>query len=160
MSDLRRELLDTSDAPSDLSPDLQFLASRQAALAALLEDHADRYAAMYTAARDSGPTADSRRAALEAAGNLATLLQSLRSREELQVALAHAPGFVPTPLLAVDQLYFSFTLLAAATDSQSDELDAALTPDAVQELLRSERVRDWLRGLGRLDLGNEPIDNG
>ena len=119
MSDLRRELLDTSDAPPDVSPDLQFLASRQAALAALLEDHADRYAAMYTAARESGPTADRRRAALEAAGNLATLLQSLRSREELQVALAHAPGFVPTPLLAVDQLYFSFTLLAAATDSQS-----------------------------------------
>jgi hypothetical protein len=149
MSDLRRELLDTSDAPPDLSPDLQFLASRQAALAALFEDHADRYRALYTTVRDSGPTAEIRHEALEAAGNLATLLQSLRGREDLQVALAQAPGFVPTPLLAVDQLFFSFTLLASASDTGSEQLDAALTPDAVADILRSERVQDWLRGLNQ-----------
>ncbi|HTU98199.1 MAG TPA: hypothetical protein VMF14_20280 [Solirubrobacteraceae bacterium] len=147
MSDLRRELLDTSDAPPDLSPDLRFLASRQAALAALLQDHADRYTALYTAARDTGPTLEIRHAALQSAGNLATLLQSLRSREELQVALAHAPGFVPTPLLAIDQLFYSFTLLAAATETPDDVLEAALTPAGVTELLQANRVQDWLRGL-------------
>jgi hypothetical protein len=146
MNELRRELLDTSDAPPDLSPDLQFLASRQAALAALFEDHADRYQALYTSARDTGPTAEIRHEALEAAGNLATLLQSLRSREDLQVALAQAPGLVPTPLLAVDQLFFSFTLLASASDTRSEQLDATLTPDAVANILRSERVQEWLRG--------------
>jgi hypothetical protein len=146
MSDLRRELLDTSDAPPGLSPDLRFLASRQAALGALFQDHADRYKALHIATRDAGPTAQTRAAALEAAGNLATLLQSLRSREDLQVALVHAPGFTPTPLLAVDQLFFSLTLL---TSTDEDERGAALTPDAVDELMRSHRVQDWLRGLSR-----------
>jgi hypothetical protein len=147
MSTRRRELLDTSDAPRDLSPDLQFLASRQASLAALMLDHAERYTALYSVTRESGPTAQTQRQALEAAGNLGGLLQSLRSREELQVALAQAPGFVPTPLLAVDQLFFSFMLLANASDATGEELDAALTPAAVAEILRSERVQDWLRGL-------------
>jgi hypothetical protein len=146
MNELRRELLDTSDAPPELSPDLQFLAARQASLGALLLDHAERYKVLYQDISTTGPTHATQQAALEAAGNLATVLQSLRSREELQVALAHAPGHTPTPLLAVDQLFFSFTLL---TTANQDELEAALTPDGVDELFRSERVRDWLHGLGQ-----------
>ena len=149
MTERRRELLDTSDAPPDLSPDLRFLASRQASLAALFTDHAQRYLTMYRAIRETGATADTRAQALEAAGDLATLLQSLRGREDLQVALAHAPGHVPTPLLAVDQLFFSFALLAGATESASEALDAALTPEGVDELIRSQRVREWLPGLVR-----------
>ncbi len=147
MSTRRRALLDTNDAPPQLSPDLQFLASRQASLAALVLDHAERYEALYAAVHTTGPTAQTKREALEAAGNLGALLQSLRSREDLQAALVQAPGFVPTPLLAVDQLFFSFTLLANASDAAGEELVAALTPDAVAEILRSERVLDWLRGL-------------
>jgi hypothetical protein len=146
MNELRRELLDTSDAPLELSPDLQFLAARQASLGALLLDHAERYRALHQAISATGPTHETQHAALDASGNLATVLQSLRSREDLQVALAHAPGHTPTPLLAVDQLFFSFTLLTAA---DPDELEAALTPDGVDELFRSERVRDWLHGLGQ-----------
>jgi hypothetical protein len=151
MNELRRELLDTSDAPPELSPDLQFLAARQASLGALLLDHAERYRALHQAISTTGPTHETQQAALDAAGNLATVLQSLRSREDLQVALAHAPGHTPTPLLAVDQLCFSFTLLTAAGQ---DERDAALTPDGVDELFRSERVRDWLHGLGQLAPGD------
>jgi hypothetical protein len=146
MNELRRELLDTSDAPPELSPDLQFLASRQAALGALVLDHAQRYKALYNAIQSTGPTQETKQAALEAAGNLGTVLQSLRGREDLQVALAHAPGYTPTPLLAVDQLFFSFTLI---TTANQDELEAALTPNGVDELFRSERVRDWLHGLGQ-----------
>ena len=148
MTTRRRELLDTSDAPPQLSPDLQFLASRQASLAALVLDHAERYEALYATVHNTGPTAQTKHEALQAAGNLGALLQSLRSREDLQAALIQAPGFVPTPLLAVDQLFFSFTLLANASDAAGgEELDAALTPDAVAEILGSERVQDWLRGL-------------
>lgn len=160
MNKLRREMLDTGDAPPELSPDLQFLASRQAALAALMVDHAEHYKALYTAAHASGSTEEIRSAALKAAGNLSTILQSLRSREDLQVALAHAPGYTPTPLLAVDQLFFSFTLLAGSGADSVEELDAALPPEGVDDLFRSERVRDWLRGVGELATGNEPIDNG
>jgi hypothetical protein len=154
MNELRREMLDSSDASPELSPDLRFLASRQASLAALLLDHAEHYKVVYRAARQSGSTTEEiRTAALDAAGNLGTVLQSLRSREDLQVALAHAPGHTPTPLIAIDQLFFSFTLLAAAAGDRLDQLDAALAPEGVDELLRSQRVRDWLHGLGELAPG-------
>ena len=153
MNELRREMLDSSDAPAELSPDLRFLASRQASLAALMLDHAEHYKVLYTAARESGITEEIQTAALDAAGNLGTLLQSLRSREDLQIALAHAPGYTPTPMLAVDQLFFSFTLLAGVGGDSLDQLDAALGPEGVDELFRSQRVRDWLHGLGELAPG-------
>ena len=153
MNELRREMLDSSDAPPELSADLAFLASRQAALAALLLDHAQHYKVLYHAARQSGTTEEIRAAALDAAGNLGTVLQSLRGREDLQVALAHAPGYTPTPMIAIDQLFFSFTLLAAASGDRLDELDAALPPAGVDDLFRSQRVRDWLHGLGELAPG-------
>ena len=153
MNELRREMLDSSDAPAELSPDLRFLASRQASLAALMLDHAEHYKVLYTAARASGITEEIQSAALDAAGNLGTVLQSLRSREDLQIALAHAPGYTPTPMLAVDQLFFSFTLLAGVGGDSLDQLDAALGPEGVDELFRSQRVRDWLHGLGELAPG-------
>lgn len=153
MNELRREMLDTSDAPAELSPDLRFLASRQAVLAALMLDHAEHYKVLYMAAREDRSAEEVRTAALDAAVNLATILQSLRSREDLQVALAHAPGYTPTPLLAVDQLFFSFTLLAGAGADNAQELDAALPPEGVDDLFRSERVRDWLHGVGELATG-------
>jgi hypothetical protein len=144
MNELRRELLDSSDAPAELSPDLRFLASRQASLAALVLDHAQRYKTLYKATRENHNLEEVQAAALDAAGNLATLLQSLRGREDLQVALARAPGYTPTPLLAVDQLFFSFTLLAGLGADGVEVLDAALSPQGVDELLGSQRVRDWL----------------
>jgi len=153
VNELRREMLDSSDAPAELSPDLRFLASRQASLAALMLDHAEHYKVLYTAARESGITEEIQTAALDAAGNLGTLLQSLRSREDLQIALAHAPGYTPTPMLAVDQLFFSFTLLAGVGRDSLDQLDAALGLEGVDELFRSQRVRDWLHGLGELAPG-------
>jgi hypothetical protein len=153
VNELRREMLDSSDAPAELSPDLKFLASRQASLAALMLDHAEHYKVLYTAARQNGTTEEIQTAALDAAGNLGTVLQSLRSREDLQAALAHAPGYTPTPLIAVDQLFFSFTLLAGHGGDALQELDAALPPEGVDELFRSQRVRDWLHGLGELAPG-------
>jgi hypothetical protein len=153
MNELRREMPDSSDAPAELSPDLKFLASRQASLAALMLDHAAHYKVLYRAARETGITEEIQAAALDAAGNLGTVLQSLRGREDLQIALAHAPGHTPTPMLAVDQLFFSFTLLAGVSGDSLDELNAALGLESVDELLRSQRVRDWLHGLGELAPG-------
>lgn len=150
MNELRRELLDDSDAPAELSPELRFLASRQAALAGLLLDHAQHYKVLFDAANTGGLTDEIRTAALDAAGNLATVLQSLRSREDLQVALAQAPRYTPAPLLAVDQLFYSFALL---TGPGGPDLDAALPPEGIDELFASQRVRDWLHGLGELAPG-------
>ena len=56
-------------------------------------------------------------------------------------------------MLAVDQLFFSFTLLAGASGDGGEELDAALAPEGVDELFRAQHVRDWLHGLGELAPG-------
>jgi hypothetical protein len=162
VKDLRREMVDSTDAPAELSPELAFLASRQASLGALLLDHAEHYKVLYAAVREHGTTEEIQSAALDAAGNLGTVLQSLRSREDLQLALAHAPGYTPTPLIAADQLFFSFTLLAGAgagagagtgDATDTDTIDAALPPEGVDELFGSQHVRDWLHGLGELAPG-------
>src|SRR5262249_13393165 len=73
MSELRRDMLDISDALAELSADLKFLASRQASLAALMLDYAEHYKVLYKAARESGTTEGIRTAALDAAGNLGTI---------------------------------------------------------------------------------------
>ena len=147
MNELRRELLDSSDAPAELSPDLRFLASRQASLAALVLDHAQRYKILYRATRENPNLEGIQAEALDAAGNLATLLQSLRGREDLQVALARAPGYTPTPLLAVDQLFFSFTLLAGVGGDGVRGAGRGPAAGGRRRAVGSQRVRDWLHGL-------------
>ncbi len=113
MTELRRALFDESDAPEDLPPDLRRLATLQAAAAALLIDHAELYKLLLERIEREGSSPELRAIALDAAGNLGSVQQALRSREDLILALAHAPGFAAYPELVVDQLFYSFTLLAA-----------------------------------------------
>jgi hypothetical protein len=150
VNELRRALLDDREAPDELPADLRFLATRQASLAALFLDHCDQYKALFNAEKESGLTDEMRVAALDAAGNLGTLLQSLRQREDLQLVLAHAPGLERTPMLAIDQLLYSFVLFSGPG---GEEMDAALPPEGVDELFRSQRLRDWLHGVGVLAPG-------
>ena len=44
-------------------------------------------------------------------------------------------------------------LLAGVNGDRIEELDAALAPEGVDELFGSERVREWLHGLGALAPG-------
>jgi hypothetical protein len=108
------------------------------------------------APHEAGPKAA---AALDAGGNLATILQSLRSREDLQAALAHAADYTPTPLIAVDQLLFSFTLLAAPASDSVDELDAALAPEPSTNRSALSGCASGCTGSAGSPSTNEPIDN-
>ena len=151
MNELRREFLDDSNASAELSPDLRFLASRQAALAALFLDHAKLYGDLFERVQDEGTSPELRARALDAAANLGLLLQELRRRGDLLAVLVHAPDHAPVPLYAIDQLQFSLLLLSGPCSE--DDLRACLTPAGLDGLFASRHVRDWLHGLGVLAPG-------
>jgi hypothetical protein len=145
MNELRRQLLDDSDAPDDLSPELRFLAARQAALAGLFVDHAELYAHLHARLEEQGPSRQLEDVALDAAGNLGTVMQSLRSREDLLAVLEHAPDVAAPPMSGIDQLFFSLLLLAGP--ATEDELLACLPPTDLDGLMTAEKTRNWLASM-------------
>jgi hypothetical protein len=151
MNELRREFLDDSNAPAELSPDLRFLASRQAALAALFLDHSKLYRDLLQRVQDEGTSPELQATALDPAGNLGLVLQQLRRRGDLLAVLVHAPNHASVPLYAIDQLQFSLLMLSGP--SSDDELLACLSPAGLEGLFASRHVRDWLHGLGVLAPG-------
>jgi hypothetical protein len=146
VNELRRALLDEGDAPAELSPELRFLAARQAALGAVLVNHAEIYRQLLISIEAEGQTSQTEAIALDAAGTLGLLLQSLRSREEQLVALRLAPQTEAPPLVAIDQLMFSFVVLSAPADA--DERMLCLTAGELDELLATASVQKWLMTLG------------
>jgi hypothetical protein len=156
MNELRRQLLDASDAPPELSPELSFLASRGAGAAALLLDHAELYRHLLARYQREGASAVIEQIALDAAGNLATVMQSLRSREDLLAVLKLSPHVPAIPVAAIDQLMFSFLLL---TGPQSeDDLLACLTPESLVALLEAKSVQEWLTSVNAEPLTAEPLE--
>ena len=175
MNELRRAMLDSTGGPPELSADLRFLAARQASLAALVLDHAQHYKVLYTAARETGTTEEIRTAALNAAGNLGTAAPVAaqprgppgRARPRARLHPHPAPRGRPALL----QLHAAgrggrgpdrglagvggdrIGELAGVGGDRIEELDAALAPEGVDELFRSQRVREWLHGLGELAPG-------
>jgi hypothetical protein len=142
MSEFRRQALDDSDRPPELSPEAAFLAARQAAAAVLLQRDRELYPELLQRYRDEGSSAELSELALEAAGDLATVLQSLRSRQDLIEALEQHPQVTAPPLVLFDQLQYSYLLLTdGATEEQREGL---LTPRALDELLNSKRITEWL----------------
>jgi hypothetical protein len=142
MSEFRRQALDDSGRPPELSPEAAFLAARQAAAAVLLQRDRELYPELLRRYHDEGPSAELSELALEAAGDLATVLQSLRSRQDLIEALEQHPQVTAPPLVLFDQLQYSYLLL---TDGATEEQrEGVLTPRALDELLNSKRITDWL----------------
>jgi hypothetical protein len=155
MNELRQSLLDDSAAPAELAPELRFLAARQASMAALLIDHAELYKLLLARVRQDGLTDELQAIALDAAGNLATILQSMRSREDLLLVLAHSPHTESFPSVLIDQLVYSFTLLAAPSDEEW--LASCLEPEDLDALLATNRMQAWLNGLGADKLLSGPL---
>jgi hypothetical protein len=142
MNEFRRGLLDDGDAPPELTPNLVFVGSRNPALAALFTHHAELYRHLLDRYRREGWSPDIEAIALDAAGNLATLMQSLRRREDVLVAMELAPNIVPPPMIIIDQLLFSFVLL---TEPDEDDNEAGLlSEEALSELLANNAVQSWL----------------
>lgn len=152
MSEFRRQALDDSDQPPELSPELAFLASRQAPMAVLLERDRQAYPQLLERYRSEGPSPELTEAALEAAGDIATVLQSLRSRQDLLEVLESQDKVPAPPLAVLDQIQYSYLLL---TDAASEEQrEALLKPEDLDEMLRIERVADWLASV--LGSGESP----
>ena len=143
MSDFRRFVLDESDVPADLMPELALVYKRQGAAAVLLLRDREVYPRLLARYHDEGPSAELSEAALEAASDLATVLQSLRSRQDLIELLEQHPDVIAPPLPLLDQLQYSYLLL---TDGAADEeqREALLTPEGLEELLSAPRVAKWL----------------
>jgi hypothetical protein len=147
MNELRRSLLDESDAPPELSPDLRFLAAREGALGGLVLDHLERYRLLMERRQEEGTTPELQANARDAAGNLGTILQSMRSRQDLVDVLGHVPKRPGVPLWLIDQLFFCFVLLSEPCTEE--EAESLIPGEEIEPLFfASERMRDWLATLG------------
>jgi hypothetical protein len=147
VNELRRELLDESGTSAELSPELRFLAAREGALAGLVLDHVELYQQLITRYRTEGSSPDLQAIALAAAGNLGTVLQSMRSRQDLVNVLAHTPERNGVPLWLIDQLFHCFVMLTEPC-TEDEELTLLSSAGAHQTFFDSERMRDWLLSFG------------
>jgi hypothetical protein len=133
---------DEADAAAPaMSDDERFLLRHVAVAAALVTDHADLYRALYDRRRREPVSAELREAALGAAETIATLRQSIARRQPL-VAAAHGSPIDPAlALAALDQLFYSFTLL---TSPDREDVEVALDAREAEELLRMPALVSWL----------------
>lgn len=146
MNEFRRALLDDSNPPPELDAELAAFFKRQAGAALLLATHSELYRELLERYRREGPSEEIEEIALDAAGNLATTLQSLRSREDLLQRLEITPGSIPPPVVVLDQVLYSFLLLTGPYSE--DELEAALDPEMLDDLMHAPQVEKWLAALG------------
>jgi hypothetical protein len=157
MNELRRSLLDDSATPPELPPELRFLAARQASMGALLIDHAELYKLLLARFREDGPADELQAIALDAAGNLATVLQSMRAHEDWLLALKHSPLTESFPSILIDQLVYSFALLAAPSDEEW--LASCLEPEDLDALIATDRMQAWLKGVGADTAPSGPLSS-
>jgi hypothetical protein len=142
MSEFRRGVLDESDIPPDLRPDLALVYKQQAAAAVLLMRDREAYPRLLERFRSEGASYELSMAALEAAGDLATVCQALRARQDILQVMDALPDVIAPPLVVLDQLFYSYLLITgAATDVQSD---GPLEPEGLDKLINTKRVSDWL----------------
>jgi hypothetical protein len=164
MNEFRRKLVEHGDLESEMPPDAAFLIGHQTSAAFLLAGFSRTYPELLQRFAAEGPTADLEAEALDLAGTLATLLQSMRSREDLLQAAEHgnAPDVMaPVPMTVLDQLFHSLVLLTAG--STEDERTAALTADEFDVLMNTRRVRasmDWTGAEEMLEPPEDAIGEG
>ena len=149
---LREALLADADLGDDYGyePDALFLIARQEAAAGLLLDHAELLEVVHEHYVRHGPSPRLEAIAVQAAGNLATVLQSLRRRQDLLNLLIADPDVPAVPMALIDQMLFSFVLLTGPRDERY--LTAALSPEDVGELMRSRAVQGWMDRLDPREL--------
>jgi hypothetical protein len=112
--------------------------------AALLPQAAERYKALSARLDAEGTSPELRAEALDAAGDLAVVLQSAHRHHVLYVVLDDRTDLAPLRMLtALDDLFHSLVLL---TEPTADEfiVKARLTPEAVDAHLEFAELRDYL----------------
>jgi hypothetical protein len=149
LSELRRVLLadevpddaDLPEIPGGVRPDSVLLLIRLRAIVILLAYRGARYKDLVASRRSP----DSDAAALEAAVDIACVMQSLRRERELLAATRSSaldPG-VANKIL--DDLFSSFVLL---TGRDENEVPALLDPEWFDARLRGAKFRGWVAALG------------
>jgi len=151
---LREALLADADLGDEYEPDACFLIARQEAAAGLLLDHAELLELVHEHYVRDGPSPHLETIAVQAAGNLATVLQSLRRRQDLLNLLIADPDVPAVPMALIDQMLFSFVLLAGPRNERY--LTAALSPEDVGEFMRSRAVQEWMDRLDPRELFDQP----
>lgn len=147
MNEIRRALVSEEGVSDEMPPDVRFLSAREGALIGLYVDHVELYEHLITRYHREGTSEALRAIALDAAGNLSTILQSLRSRQDLVTLLEQVPDRPGIPLLVIDQLFHCFTLLTAPV-SEDDEAMLLTAAEAHEILLDDDLIRDWLLRAG------------
>lgn len=149
LTDLRRVLLaddvpddaDLPEIPGGARPDSFFLVMRLRAMVVLLAYRGALYKDLMTSRRCT----DADAAALEAAVDIACVMQSLRRRRELLAATRNTeldPGIANKIL---DDLFCSFILL---TGRDEHELPALLDAEWLSARLSGAKFRAWVAALG------------
>jgi len=151
--DLRDELraiLDEDPDPSvPITEDEQWLLRHFAAVAAVLPYYAERYRGLLARRESEGSSADLRAMALEAAGTIAIVMQSVRRRQALVLSTAGGPVDPQYALAMLGHLFYSFTLLTGA--AQDAYMDAIMTADELDAAMSLEELDGWLREVGAFD---------
>jgi hypothetical protein len=153
---LREALLADADLGDEYEyePDARFLIARQEAAAGLLLDHAELLELVHERYVRDGPSAHLETIAVEAAGNLVTVLQPLRRRQDLLNLLIEDPDVPAVPMALIDQMLFSFALLTGPRNERY--LTGALSPEEVGEFMRSRAIQEWMDRLDPRELFDQP----
>jgi hypothetical protein len=109
--------------------------------ARLLPGATERYRALRARWEADGTSAGLRAEALDAAGDIAAVLQGARRDRELALRLRETP-LKPTQLLAaLDQVFYSLVLLTSADAAEAGQ---SMTADELDVLLAMKGLRSWL----------------
>lgn len=137
MTELRQVLLTPRTARDELRFDGMVL---------LLAHHGELYSELHRRLRDEGPSEELDALAVEAAVDIALLMQSLRREREILHAAFEMPVSPLVASLELDDLFRSFVLLTGRDDV---ERMAARDPDGILVTFEQlEPLREWLEVVG------------
>jgi hypothetical protein len=133
--------------PPEMKEHEVWLYRHLAVAALLLEQKVPRYRELLAQWEAEGPTEELRADALYEAGALSVVLQSVRSRPEVLAAAAETPVKPTLALGALDQLFYSFTLLTSPS-ADDEYVEAKMSEEDLDEFLSFPQVQAWLREMG------------
>lgn len=148
-ADLHALLEDYGDAPPELNDDERWLLNHLAVVAAALPEYDERYRALLTVHEAEGATPELRASALEAAGELAVLLQSVYRRPVVITASWQSSLDPRLALAAIDNLFYSFTLLPC--HDGDDYGEARLEVEELDDLMLSPQMQAWFEEMGAVE---------
>jgi hypothetical protein len=137
-----------SDAP-ELTDEERWLLRHLAVAGALLRSHPDLYRELMEQREAEGQSDDVRSAAHEAAEQAATVLGSVRRRQDVLLAARETPVDPTVPLALLDQLFFCFTLLSGPDDELLESaIESLAIPPDFDALVEHLGIQEWLDRVG------------